>query len=77
MVIAIFLVPAIRKLALPTSEDFCDVLQKEWVRRYPKAPFYLGSYEEISTGFRKKILGLCFITTAVCEEEGKPTTVRS
>ena len=72
MVIAIFLVPAIRKLALPTSEDFCDVLQKEWVRRYPKAPFYLGSYEEISTGFRKKILGLCFITTAVCEEEGKP-----
>ena len=72
MVIAIFLVPAIRKLALPTSEDFCDVLQKEWVRRYPKTPFYLGSYEEISTGFRKKILGLCFITTAVCEEEGKP-----
>jgi len=72
MVIAIFLVPAIRKLALATSEDFCDVLQKEWVRRYPKAPFYLGSYEEISTGFRKKILGLCFITTAVCEEEGKP-----
>ena len=72
MVIAIFLVPAIRKLALATSEDFCDVLQKEWIRRYPKTPFYLGSYEEISTGFRKKILGLCFITTAVCEEEGKP-----
>ena len=72
MVIAIFLVPAIRKLALATSEDFCDVLQKEWVRRYPKTPFYLGSYDDISTGFRKKILGLCFITTAVCEEEGKP-----
>ena len=44
MVIAIFLVPAIRKLALATSEDFCDVLQKEWVRRYPKTPFYLGCY---------------------------------
>ena len=72
MVIAIFLVPAIRKLALSTSEDFCSALQAEWVRRYPKTPFYLGSYDDISTGFRKKLLGLCFITTAVCEEEGKP-----
>ena len=72
MVIAIFLVPAIRKLAFPISEEFCKVLQEEWVRRYPKAPFYLGSYDMISEGFRKKFLGLCFITTAVCEELGKP-----
>ena len=71
MVIAIYLVPAIRKLALPSSEPFCETLQREWVRRYPKAPFYLGNYDDISTGFRKKMLGLCFITTAVCEEEGK------
>ncbi len=34
-------------------------------------PFYLGDYESISGGFRKKILGLCFITTAVCQELGK------
>ena len=72
MVIAIFLVPAIRKLELPTSEAFCKTLQAEWVRRYPKTPFYLGDYEAISTGFRKKLFGLCFITTAVCEELGKP-----
>ena len=72
MVIAIFLVPAIRKLELPTSEAFCETLQAEWVRRYPKTPFYLGDYEAISTGFRKKLFGLCFITTAVCEELGKP-----
>ena len=72
MVIAIFLVPAIRKLELPTSEAFCKALQAEWVRRYPKTPFYLGDYEAISTGFRKKLFGLCFITTAVCEELGKP-----
>ena len=72
MVIAIFLVPAIRKLSLPMSEPFCEALQQEWVRRYPKTPFFLGNYDDISTGFRKKVLGLCFITTAVCEEEGKP-----
>ena len=72
MVIAIFLVPAIRKLSLPMSEPFCEALQQEWVRRYPKTPFFLGNYDDISTGFRKKVFGLCFITTAVCEEEGKP-----
>ena len=72
MVIAIFLVPAIRKLGLSASEGFCAALQAAWVRRYPKTPFYLGDYETISTGFRKKLLGLCFITTAVCEELGKP-----
>ena len=72
MVIAIFLVPAIRKFGLSVSEPFCQILQAEWVRRYPKSPFYLGDYDAISTGFRKKLLGLCFITTAVCEEEGKP-----
>lgn len=72
MVIAVFLVPAIRKLALPASEIFCAALQAEWVRRYPKTPFYLGDYDTISTGFRKKAFGLCFITTAVCEELGKP-----
>ena len=72
MVIAVFFVPAIRKMGLPASEAFCAVLQAEWVRRYPKTPFYLGDYDTISTGFRKKLLGLCFITTAVCEELGKP-----
>ena len=54
------------------SEAFCKTLQAEWVRRYPKTPVYLGDYEAISTGFRKKLLGLCFITTAVCQELGKP-----
>ena len=72
MVIAIFLVPAIRKYGLSVSEPFCTILQQEWVRRYPKSPFYLGDYDTISTGFRKKLFGLCFITTAVCEAFGKP-----
>lgn len=72
IVIAIFLVPALRRRKLPVSEPFCETLQKKWCERYPKSPFYLGDYESISGGFRKKAFGLCFITTAVCASEGKP-----
>ena len=72
IVLAIFFVPMVRKQQLPISEEFVTILQKQWVERYPKSPFYLGDYESISGGFRKKFLGLCFITTAVCEQEGKP-----
>jgi hypothetical protein len=72
VILAIFFVPMVRKLQLPVSEEFVSQLQKKWVERYPKSPFYLGDYESISGGFRKKFLGLCFITTAVCQELGKP-----
>ncbi|MCI5993303.1 MAG: hypothetical protein MRZ24_04635 [Clostridiales bacterium] len=72
IVVAIFFVPLVRKLQLPISEEFVDILQKQWVARYPKSPFYLGDYDSIANGFRKKFLGLCFITTAVCQAEGKP-----
>ena len=72
IVIAIFFVPMVRKQNLPVSEQFVTVLQKLWVERYPKSPFYLGDYDSIANGFRKKFLGLCFITTAVCQAEGKP-----
>lgn len=70
-VIAVFLVPMIRSLQLSISERYCETLQKLWCSRHPKQPFYLGTYEALSKGFQKKILGLCFITTAICEFEGK------
>lgn len=71
-VIAIFLVPMIRRMELSVSEEYCKVLQANWCARHPKFPFYLGTYEELTGGFQKKFLGLCFITTAVCQEAGKP-----
>lgn len=71
-IIAIFLVPAIRKMTLAVSEPYCQSLQSQWCRRYPKSPFSLGDYDDIVNGFRKKYMGLCFITTAVCMAEGKP-----
>ena len=71
IIIAVYLVPMVRKLQLSVSETFAASLQKQWVEKYPKSPFYLGSYEDIAEGFKKKFLGLCFITTAVCESAGK------
>ncbi len=71
-IIAIFLVPAVRRMALPSSEAYCLQLREIWCRRYPKNPFNLGDYESIVGGFRKRYFGLCFITTAVCRYSGKP-----
>jgi len=70
-VIAVFLVPMIRQLQLSISESYCESLRKHWCERHPKSVFYIGDYEDLSKGFQKKILGLCFITTAVCRHEGK------
>lgn len=70
MIIALFLVPAVRHLNLSVSEDYTDTLHKEWMRRFPDNPFRPATYEEIISGFRKGVL--CFITTAVCAAEGKP-----
>ena len=72
IIVAIFLVPMVRALELPVSEPFCKALQEKWCARYPKDPFYLGTYDTIASGFRKKFLGLCFITTAVCQSRGLP-----
>lgn len=71
-VIAVFLVPMVRELKLSVSETYCQALQNLWCTRYPKTPFYLGTYDEMTAGFQKKLLGLCFITTAICRYEGKP-----
>lgn len=68
MIVAIFLAPMVERLKLSISDEFRQTLQTRWVARWPNAPFYLGSYESIVDGFRWR---LCYITTAVCREEGK------
>ena len=69
--IAIFLVPMVRRLGLPCADPFCRELNKQWRQRYPKSVWQVGDFDTINAGFKKKILGLCFITTAVCMQEGK------
>lgn len=69
--IAIFLVPMIRRLGLPCCDPFCQELHRQWMARYPKALWQVGDYDTINAGFKKKFLGLCFITTAICQQQGK------
>ena len=69
LTLAWFTVPAIRGLGLSVSEDFPAILREKFVARYPDNVFELATFEEINSGFRKK--GFCFVTTAVCEAEGK------
>lgn len=70
MTIAWYMVPAIRGLELAVSTDYTEQLQKEFVAAYPDNTFQVASYSDLASGFRKH--GICFITTAVCEYEGKP-----
>ncbi len=70
LTLAFYTVPAIRGLDLSISEDYTHRLQEAFVQAYPKNIFEVATYEDISGGFRKR--KLCFITTAVCELDGKP-----
>lgn len=70
LTIALFLTPAVRDMKLFVSEPFCEELHAQFVARDPKDVYTPATYEEISAGFRTH--KLCFITTAVCEFEGKP-----
>lgn len=67
--IALLLVPAVRGYGLSISEQYCRRLHALWLQTYPDARFELCTAEELFQGFQRK---LCFITTAVCREEGKP-----
>lgn len=73
IIIALYMIPMIYDLDLPTSEDIASAIHAEWMRRYPKSPFYLAKRSDIQQGFQHK---WCFITTAVCRAEGKADNCR-
>lgn len=63
-----FLIPAILELDGEAPEALADRFLEKWNAQYPKNPLGKARYGEISQGFRRR---LCFITTAVCEFQGK------
>lgn len=70
VILAIFLTPLAQKLKLACAKDFRSELNRQWLARYPKENWTPGDYQTISDGFRKR--KFCFITTAVCQFEGRP-----
>jgi hypothetical protein len=37
---------------------FADTLCRQWNDRYPKSPFFTGTYETIMKGFAPTIMGI-------------------
>lgn len=70
VVVALFMVPAMRHIGVGIGEELSQELHSQWTSRYPNSPYQPGTYEEISGGFARR--RWCFITTAVCSAEGKP-----
>lgn len=70
LTLAWYTMPAILYMELSVGHEFTERLQQRFCEKYPDNVFRVGSYSELSGGFRKR--GLCFITTAVCEFEEKP-----
>ena len=69
MTLALFEVPAILHMNLSCGPDYCARLEQKFNAKYPDNLFHVGTYEVLAEGFERK--KLCFITTAVCEFEGK------
>lgn len=74
VLLALYLTPAIRKQGLACSEEFRSSLKKAWLCQFPDQEWTPGDYDVLIQGYKKR--KLCFITTAVCEGEGKPDDCR-
>ena len=66
---ALFVVPMIGYCHCEATDALADALVAGWRVNFKANQIQRGSYEDIAGGFKKK---LCYITTAVCEHEGKP-----
>ena len=72
IVLALFLIPAIRRRETARAESLAAALQSAWAAHFPQSRFELARYENIANGFQKKLCRACYITTAVCQRQGKP-----
>ncbi|HCE61640.1 MAG TPA: hypothetical protein DEQ85_01510 [Clostridiales bacterium] len=72
IVLALFLIPAIRRRETDRAESLAAALQSAWQTRFPQSRFQLVRFESIANGFQKKLFKACYITTAVCRMQEKP-----
>lgn len=67
MLLAVFVFPAFLETRGDSVEPVTDLIIKKWNKAF-RTSVGKASYEKIENGFHKK---LCYITTAVCESQGK------
>ena len=70
ILISVYLMPALVYTQYTDAKEFAEIFRSAWKQRYPKNVFEIGTYEQICHGFEKRFG--CFITTAVCQAQGKP-----
>ncbi len=70
LTMAVYFIPLIRYKKTPEGDGLAECFVKSW-NDLPVTPMTLqsSSYEEVNGGFKTK---LCYITTAVCNYQGKP-----
>lgn len=68
MTLAIYLLPAILEQKGQAAEPLTDRIVEKWNVAF-QTSVGKASYDKIEGGFHRK---LCYITTAVCESQGKP-----
>ncbi len=68
MILAVFMFPAFLETRGVSAEPVTDLIVKKWNKAF-RTSVGKANYEKIESGFHKK---LCYITTAVCESQGKP-----
>ena len=69
MQLAVFVFPAILHYKGDSSKPFTEAIGKKWKEAFPKTNVQAAEMEYIEKGFHRK---WCYITTAVCETQGKP-----
>ncbi len=69
MVMSSFVIPCILEFRGEISEVLADALLDAWNQTFTNYKLRKGNFADIDGSFKRK---LCFITTAVCENLGKP-----
>ena len=68
MQLAVFIYPAILHYKGKSSKPLVDAISVRYKEAFPKSNVQAAEVEFIEKGFRRKF---CYITTAVCESQGK------
>lgn len=67
--IALFFIPMLSRVNWMVAKPLARKLHALWMASYPESVFSLATYQDLVGGFKKR--WFCFITTAICQQEGK------
>ena len=69
MQLAVLIYPSVLHYRGKSSQPLVDTISAKWKEAFPKSNVTPADVETIQNGFKRKF---CYISTAVCQELGKP-----